>query len=238
MKITVVVPTYNEEKGLEKFLKQFKRQTLPRSEFELIIVDGNSSDRTREIAKKYADLVIIQKSKGVGGARNDGVKAARAEVVVTTDADVIFPPFWLEKIYNHFEKDLDLIFLFGSNYSITKNKVINFFSHIKRILNKVFTAFHIGYLAEGPNSAFRKSFFLRAGGYSDIPVMDDTEITSRMRKLGKIRYDNSIFVYSSVRRIDKNGISGSGFISITSYLKLILFGKESIQVNNYNKQEY
>ena len=77
--ITVVVPTYNEEKGLEKFLKQFKNQTLPRSKYELIIVDGDSTDNTRQIAEKYADKVIIQKSKGVGGARNDGVELASAD---------------------------------------------------------------------------------------------------------------------------------------------------------------
>ena len=238
-KISVVVPTYNEEKGLEKFLKQFKNQTLSRNEFELIIVDGDSSDNTRQIAEKYADTVIIQKSKGVGGARNDGVEIAKAEIVPTTDADIVLAPFWLERIVDHFTNDKDLVLLFGANHPITENKVIRFFSYIKKIINIVFAKFKIAYLAEGPNTAFRKEPFLEVGGYDvELPIMDDTEITSRMRKVGKIVYDHSLFVYSSVRRMEKSGISNFGFLSITSYIKLILFGKESVQVKDYAKQEY
>jgi len=238
MKISVVIPTYNEEKGLEKFLRQFNKQTLPRNEIEMIVVDGNSTDRTRQIAEKYADVVFIQKSKGVGGARNDGVEIAKADIVATTDADVIVAPFWLEKIYNHFKKDKDLVLLFGSNYPITKNKVLQFFAGLKRIINQVFAKFHITYLAEGPNTAFRKKYFLKAGGYSDLPVMDDTEITSRMRKLGKIIYDNSIFIYASARRIEKKGTSKTGFVLVTSYFKLVLFGKKGVEVKEYAKQQY
>jgi len=238
MKISVVVPTYNEEKGLEKFLSQFNKQTLPRNEFEIIIVDGDSKDHTRQIAEKYADTVIIQQSKGVGGARNDGVKIAKAEIVATTDADAILEPFWLEKIYNHFEKDKNLICVFGSNYAITNIKSINFFAWIKRVLTLVFAKFHITYLAEGPNTAFRKRYFLAAGGYSNMPIMDDTEITSRVRKWGKILFDYNIYVYTSIRRMEKKGIYQFGFVSITNYLKLILFGKESIQIKDYAKQEY
>lgn len=238
--ITVVVPTYNEAKGIEKFLKRLtKNQTLPRDKFELIIVDGDSTDNTREIAEKYADKVVIQKSKGVGGARNDGVELASAEIVATTDADIILAPFWLERIIEHFENDEDLVLLFGANHPITENKVIRFFSYIKKIINLIFAKFKIAYLAEGPNTAFRKEPFLKAGGYDvDLPIMDDTEITSRMRKVGKIVYDHGLFVYSSVRRMEKGGIGNFGFLSITSYLKLMLFGKESVQAKDYAKQEY
>lgn len=238
MKISVVIPTYNEEKGLEKFLRQFSKQTLPRNEFEIIIVDGNSTDRTRQIAEKYADVVFIQKSKGVGGARNDGVKIAKAEVVATTDADVILPPFWLEKIYEHFEKDKKLIFLFGANYPTTTTKVIRFFGGLKQIINQIFAKFHITYLAEGPNMSFRRDAFLKVGGYSDLPIMDDTEITSRMRSLGKIIFDRRIFVYASVRRLEKKGTSRTGFTLLTSYFKLVLFGKKGLQVKDYTKQQY
>jgi len=238
MKISVVIPTYNEEKGLEKFLKQFNRQTLPRNEIEIIIVDGDSTDKTRQIAEKYADVVIIQKSKGVGGARNDGVEIAKAEIVTTTDADVILAPFWLEKIYKHFEKDDNLVLLFGAGYPITKQKVIQFFMGLKRIITQIFAKFHISYLAEGPNTAFRKKHFLQVGGYSDLPVMDDTEITSRMRHRGKIIYDNSVFVYASVRRTEKKGTIQTGYMLLITYLKLILFGKEGVQVKDYAKQQY
>ena len=47
--ISVIVPTYNEEKGITACLKSLCSQTLPREEYEIIVVDGNSSDRTREL---------------------------------------------------------------------------------------------------------------------------------------------------------------------------------------------
>lgn len=238
MKISVVVPTYNEEKGLEKFLQQFSKQTLPRKEFEIIIVDGDSKDKTREIAKKYADVVMVQKSDGVGGARNDGVEIAKSEVVATTDADILIPSSWLEQISNHFEQNKDLVLLFGANHPITKNLTIRFFSRLKKYINILFAKFRIAYLAEGPNTAFRKTEFLKVGGYSNLPIMDDMEITTRMRKIGKIVYDNDIYVYSSVRRMEKKGIGNFGFNSIFNYIKLMLLGPESIKVKDYAKQEY
>src|SRR3989304_1863883 len=100
--ISIIIPTYNEENYIEKCLKSLSNQTLPRNKYEIIIVDGGSKDRTIDIARKYVDKVIRQKSKGVGGARNDGVNAAKYGVIATTDADVIVPDNWLERIVKRF----------------------------------------------------------------------------------------------------------------------------------------
>ena len=77
--ITVVVPTYNEEKNIERCLQALAKQTISRDSYEIIVVDGNSKDKTSEIAAKYADKVLQQVSSGVGGARNDGAKAAKGD---------------------------------------------------------------------------------------------------------------------------------------------------------------
>ncbi|HPD51509.1 MAG TPA: glycosyltransferase family 2 protein, partial [Methanoculleus sp.] len=70
--ISVVVPTYNEEQNIERCLRSLADQTVPRKNYEIIVVDGNSKDRTRDLAEPLADQVFIQTSKRVGGARNDG----------------------------------------------------------------------------------------------------------------------------------------------------------------------
>ncbi len=70
--ITAVVPTFNEEKNIGGCLESLNRQTLPRSEYEIIVVDGNSADRTRELAAPLADLVFVQASPRVGGHGTTG----------------------------------------------------------------------------------------------------------------------------------------------------------------------
>ncbi|MFY1645005.1 glycosyltransferase, partial [Methanoculleus bourgensis] len=115
--ISVVVPTYNEEQNIERCLESLADQTVPRETYEVIVVDGNSKDRTRELAEPLADSVFIQKSKRVGGARNDGAMAASGEVVATTDADCILPRDWVERIGRNFA-EREIVQLYGTVYPI------------------------------------------------------------------------------------------------------------------------
>ena len=110
--ISVIIPAYNEEATIQRCLSALSHQTIPRSSYELIVVDGNSSDRTREIAADYADLVFIQESERVPGARNDGFARAKYPIVATTDADRIAAPDWIEHILHSF-KDPAVVLAFG-----------------------------------------------------------------------------------------------------------------------------
>ena len=101
--ISVIIPTFNEEENIAQCLVSLCHQTVLRSEYEIIVVDGGSKDATCEIAKKYADKVFTQTSKKVGGARNDGVKEARGDIIATTDADCILPPDWIKRIEMDFK---------------------------------------------------------------------------------------------------------------------------------------
>ena len=115
--ISVIIPTFNEEKNIAQCLVSLRHQTVPRSEYEIIVVDGNSKDRTREIAQKYADKVFIQTSPRVGGARNDGIMAASGDIVATTDADCILPPTWIATIKRGF-RDPGVVQVYGPVYPI------------------------------------------------------------------------------------------------------------------------
>ena len=75
--ISVIIPSFNEEENIAQCLVSLSHQTVNRTEYEIIVVDGGSTDRTCEIARKYADMVFIQTSKKVGGAtkrRSHGIK--------------------------------------------------------------------------------------------------------------------------------------------------------------------
>lgn len=95
-KVSVIIPAYNAERNLQECLLSLQEQTF--KDFEVIVVDDGSLDKTGDIASKYARVVRADKNLGVGRARNLGAKEAKAEILAFTDADVVLPKGWLAKI--------------------------------------------------------------------------------------------------------------------------------------------
>ena len=234
MKVSVIVPTYQEAKAIEAFLVQFGHQTLPRSEFEIIVVDGESRDGTREIAARYADHVVVQTTPGIGGARNDGVRVARAEVIATTDADCRIPPDWLEHIVEDF-KDPAVVAVCGPDGPFDGGRKARFIYFFVRGLIRLAALAGL-YGTGGTNSAFRKGAFLAVGGYRNLPHSDDVDVGIRIRSQGRIVYDPRLYVEISVRRLEKNGYMRTLFLWLQGDLKL-LAGKP-IEAKDYARQEY
>ncbi len=234
MKVSVVVPTYQEAKGIEEFLRQFGRQTMPREDFELIVVDGDSKDGTREIAARYADRVLVQSSPGIGGARNDGVRVARADVIATTDADCRVPPDWLERIAAHFE-DPGVVAVWGPDGPFDGGlKARAFYLIVRAIIRTAAMAGLVG--TGGTNSAFRKSAFLEVGGYRNLAHSDDIDLGVRVRSRGRVVFDPRLDVGLSVRRLEKYGYLRTFYLWLEGDLK-VLAGKP-VGTKPYARQEY
>lgn len=202
--ISVIIPTFNEEENIAQCLVSLSHQNIPRTEYEIIVVDGGSKDATCEIAKKYADVVFTQTSKKVGGARNDGVKAAKGDIVATTDADCILPPDWIKNLAEDF-KNPAVVQVYGPVYPIEEG----IGNHFSLMLANTFA--RIGYYSKtffytlGCNTAFRKDAFFKAGMYRCIDAGDDLEIAMRMKDEGMIYFDNRLKVGFSMRRYQKFG---------------------------------
>ena len=230
--ISVVIPAYNEEANIVACLESLNRQTIPRREYELIVVDGNSKDRTRELAVPLADLVFIQTSAKVGGARNDGIQRARGEIVATTDADCVVPPDWLERILADFDR-YHPVQLYGTVYP-REGGIGN---HLALALANTFS--RLGYWTRtlyytlGCNTAFDRQAFLSAGMYRTIDAGDDLEIALRMKKQGKVMLDPSLKVGFSMRRYQQFGI----IRSLYRWLYIVYHGGESRKYQ-YSHQEY
>jgi len=87
MKISIIIPTLNEEKNLSRVLRSIKNYMKNRNEkYEIIVVDGYSKDRTVEIAKKFGAKVIFD-DVGKGSALRKGMKVAKGDIIITMDAD-------------------------------------------------------------------------------------------------------------------------------------------------------
>jgi len=231
--ISVVVPAYNEERNIGNCLESLSRQSVPRDSYEIIVVDGGSKDRTREIAAQYADLVFIQISKKVGGARNDGAEKARGEILATTDADCIIPPDWLSVIAAAFDRDQEIVQLFGPVTPMEGGIKNHLFLALANTFSRVGYYTRLFYYTLGCNTAFRRDAFLRAGMYRTIDAGDDLEIARRMKDLGRVTFENRMRVVFSMRRYEQFGT----LKSLYEWVCIVSKGGDSGK-HSYSKREY
>ncbi|MEQ8187401.1 MAG: glycosyltransferase family A protein [Candidatus Eremiobacterota bacterium] len=99
--ISIVIPAFNRKDTLEIVLKSLDEQNFPSQEYEIIVVDSCSTDGTEEMVKnlqlKPVLTFISQENRGRSGARNTGIKKAKGEIILFTDADIIASPDLLKE---------------------------------------------------------------------------------------------------------------------------------------------
>jgi glycosyltransferase involved in cell wall biosynthesis len=108
MKISVIIPAYNEEKDIINCLNSLKKQSC--KNFEIIVVDDGSTDKTLDVIKKFKNVKIIkQNHKGPGSARNLGAKKAKGEILVFIDADMSFNKNYINNLVRPIIRDKKII---------------------------------------------------------------------------------------------------------------------------------
>lgn len=213
MKFSIIIPAYNEEKYIKRCLDSIFLQEMP--QYEVIVVDNNSSDKTSDIVQKNFPQVklIFEPQKRVTIARNRGAKEARGEILIFIDADVTLPKDHIKKISEKFGKDSKLIALSGP-YLFTDGSFYTRFITFLFYQLLVYPAEHFfnrllnfGSGSIGGNFAVVKSFFEKVGGFDEkYPLYgDDTDLPSRLRKFGRVRFFSDLIVESSARRLEKEG---------------------------------
>jgi cellulose synthase/poly-beta-1,6-N-acetylglucosamine synthase-like glycosyltransferase len=230
--ISVIIPAYNEEATIQRCLSALSNQTVPRSSYELIVVDGNSRDRTREIASEYADLVFIQESERVPGARNDGFRRAKYDIVATTDADSIPGPDWIEQILHSF-RDPRVVLAFGPVTSIEDTLKNRGYVLLFNMLMWFGASTRLYYYTLGCNSVFRYKAINQAGMYRIVDAGDDLEVATRMRKVGKVTFNPRLKVGFDFRRYDQFGF----WKTIFEWYWIVLHGGVSSWCT-YTRREY
>lgn len=97
--LTIVIPVFNEQNHLETCLKAIAAQTLMPD--EVLVVDNNSTDNSRQIAQQFPFVKLItEKKQGVLFAKNRGFSVAKSDIIGRIDADSILPPRWVEQVKN------------------------------------------------------------------------------------------------------------------------------------------
>ncbi len=101
MELTIIIPALNEEKNVEKIIPLIRESIYPIvSSAEIIVVDGGSSDKTRDVAASLGARVIVQKSRGYGGALSEGFASASGKYILTMDADLSHSPTFFTEMWD------------------------------------------------------------------------------------------------------------------------------------------
>ena len=112
MKITIIIPTINEEKAIGKVLKEIPLKTLEKNKYstEILIIDCASTDNTKKIARNLRAKVITENRKGYGRAYKTGFKHATGDIIVTADGDYTYSMSIIPSLIEKLEKEnLDFI---------------------------------------------------------------------------------------------------------------------------------
>ncbi|KKH47215.1 glycosyltransferase family 2 protein [Methanosarcina sp. 1.H.A.2.2] len=119
MYLSVIIPTRNRAKYLNKALESITNQTFPPEEFEVIVVDNGSTDNTKEIVNSFKKCIInlkyfYENTPGLHVGRHKGLKESTAEILVYADDDIEASPTWLEGIYESFASN-EVVLVGGKN---------------------------------------------------------------------------------------------------------------------------
>ena len=200
-KISVVIPTYNEEKYLSNSLESFKNQTY--KDFELIIADGGSTDDTRNIAGQFGAKFINVPDSNVVRARDAGLRIAKGNILVGADADTYYPPDHLENIWNEYQKNGKVVAVTGRAIMVNGpwwgvaiwDLTYKLIACIFRLTGKVL-------YAPAYNLSYKKQVFLDLGGYNTALDFggDELDVLTRLKKVGKIAFSPKICPQTDGRR--------------------------------------
>ncbi|MCL5100741.1 MAG: glycosyltransferase [Candidatus Marsarchaeota archaeon] len=222
-KISVIIPTLNEEKYIKYPITGLKKQSF--HDFETIFVDGHSVDKTVAIASKYA-RVVTQKKGGVGEARNYGAKFARGDILVFIDGDTK-PSRNLLTEYISIFNDTSIVAATGPILPLenTSKRVRAGYKFTSEIFVRLTLLIGKPSIV-GSNLAVRKSAFNKIGGFNaDLTTYEDWDLSIRLGKLGKICYNKNAIVYSSIRRVAKWGMSKYATFHIGNMFRYTLLKK-------------
>ena len=205
MKVSLIIPVFNEEKYITLCLESLEKQIEKPN--EIIIVDNNCTDNTINIVKKYKKSlpikIVKEKKKGVVFARNRGFSKAKGDILARCDADSILPKNWIKKIKEDFSKN-KIDGLTGPIIFYDFLLKTSFFSKIYLLLMKILQK---GETLLGPNMAISKKIWEKIKKevcFDEKNIHEDIDLSLHILKNnGKIIYDFNLIVYASSRRITK-----------------------------------
>jgi glycosyltransferase involved in cell wall biosynthesis len=210
-RISVIVPTLNEEKLLERMLRQFAPSLVDRYGIELVVSDGGSVDRTLEIAAAHAHTVVTNREgikQTIAMGRNLGARSAKGSVLVFLNADTLIgdPESFFAVVSAEIE---------GPGLAALTCRV-EIYPDERRPLDRAFHGFYNRFFAmmnrvgmgmgRGECHIMKRDVFESVSGYADgIAAGEDYDMFRRLDRVGRIKFLENVVVYESPRRYRRYG---------------------------------
>lgn len=175
--VSIIITTKNEEKNIDHCLKSIKKQTYPQRKLEIIVIDNNSTDKTKKIAQKYTDKVF-NKGPERSVQRNLGMlKKSQGKYLMFLDADMTLSPLLIEKAVNKLENS-SLVALYIREI-ISGN---SFWNKVRSFERSFYNATVIDCVR-----IIKKSVFKKTNGFDPSLIgPEDWDLDKKIRNLGKV----------------------------------------------------
>ena len=178
--VSVVIPTYNEEKALPETLQVLFRQP---GEYEVIVVDGGSTDRTSEVVREFSlqpsalnTLRLLSSPKGRAIQMNAGAKVANGEWLLFLHADTLLPACAMQRL-SQLEADPKIQaggFMHQFSGDDWRLRCISFLDNFRCVRSRIIY---------GDQALFvRRQFFERLGGFPNQPILEDVAFCEKVLK--------------------------------------------------------
>jgi len=198
--MSFIIP-HRDDPLLDRLLNSLQNQSC--KDFDVIVVDSSDNDKAMDVLskkEKLPNLKIIAAKCGRGTARNIGAKTSKAEILVFVDADVVLPPWFVERLADTFRRDAQIVAVGFPIYPATAGKVPDAVYRFLRFLDEF--SFRYGKpripttCAAYRRRVFESRFFL------DI-VGEDVLFSADIGKYGKAMFSKRIMVFEEPRRWDR-----------------------------------
>lgn len=218
--LSIVIPAYNEEAFILNTLSSFASMDLP-CKVELIVANNNSTDQTGAILKACAVQSVHIPEQGISYARQGGMEAAKANIILSADSDSLYPPNWISPYFEAF-KNAEVVCAYGS-YSFIPSAYASrltlsfyeFFSTLKFNMRKEREACKN---VMGFNFAYRKDKAIEIGGFKHdlnravTARSEDGWMAWELYELGKLfKIASKYRVWTDTRRLEEDGTILSAF---------------------------
>jgi rSAM/selenodomain-associated transferase 2 len=212
-KLSIIIPCLNEAEQIENCLRPM--QSLRERGHEIIVCDAGSTDNTRQLAGPLCDIVL-QADKGRALQMNAGATLANGDVLCFLHADTLSPQQLDEHIFHALQQSHSV----WGRFNIRLSGQHPAFRLIERMIN---LRSCLSGIASGDQGIFiYRSVFNRLGGYKAIALMEDIELSKRLRKISKPACIKQITLTTSSRRWEEHGITRTVLLMWKLRLKYFL----------------